>query len=109
MGKIAVSALLAVLTGVHGTNDISKGKAVMVLVLLCIYAADFGWSWGPLTWLSSAPSCSMCGLDCSDTLFIIFFLPETKGIPLESMHVIWAKHWFWRRFVTGVADKDNLP
>jgi len=132
-------------TGVDGRNDISKGKAVMVLVLLCIYAAGFGWSWGPLTWLipseifplkirttgqsiavgvqfitlfalSQTFLTMLCHFKFGAflfyavwiavmTLFITFFLPETKGIPLESMHVIWGKHWFWRRFVTGVADQ----
>ena len=33
------------------------------------------------------------------TVFIIFFLPETKGIPLDSMYTVWEKHWYWRRFV----------
>jgi hypothetical protein len=33
------------------------------------------------------------------TVFIALFLPETKGIPLESMGTIWVKHWYWKRFV----------
>lgn len=33
------------------------------------------------------------------TIFIALFLPETKGIPLESMGTIWVKHWYWKRFV----------
>lgn len=32
------------------------------------------------------------------TLFIALFLPETKGIPLDSMYTLWEKHWFWHRF-----------
>jgi hypothetical protein len=44
------------------------------------------------------------------TLFIIFFLPETKGIPLESMYTIWGKHWFWCRFVKEEEDgQENHP
>ena len=43
------------------------------------------------------------------TLFIMFFLPETKGIPLESMYTIWGKQWFWRRFVEGAVKQDNFP
>ncbi|XP_024959844.1 sugar transport protein 5-like [Cynara cardunculus var. scolymus] len=30
------------------------------------------------------------------TTFIGVFLPETKGVPLESMDEIWGKHWFWK-------------
>ncbi|CAI0410329.1 unnamed protein product [Linum tenue] len=33
------------------------------------------------------------------TLFVVCFLPETKGIPLDSMQGIWEQHWYWRRFV----------
>lgn len=147
--KIAVSALLAVATGVHGTKDVSKGNAILVLVLLCMYTAGFGWSWGPLSWLipseifplkirSTGQSIAVgvqfivifvlsqtfltmlchfkfgaflfyAGWIAIMTIFIIFFLPETKGIPLESMYTIWGKHWFWRRFVKGEADQDIRP
>ena len=33
------------------------------------------------------------------TVFIALFLPETKGVPLESMGTVWVKHWYWKRFV----------
>jgi hypothetical protein len=33
------------------------------------------------------------------TAFIYFFLPETKGIPIEEMDRIWGRHWYWKRFV----------
>uniref|UniRef100_A0A0D9V240 Major facilitator superfamily (MFS) profile domain-containing protein n=1 Tax=Leersia perrieri TaxID=77586 RepID=A0A0D9V240_9ORYZ len=33
------------------------------------------------------------------TAFVLFFLPETKGIPIEEMDRIWGKHWYWKRFV----------
>jgi MFS transporter, SP family, sugar:H+ symporter len=32
------------------------------------------------------------------TIFVYLFLPETKGIPIEEMDRIWAKHWYWKRF-----------
>ncbi len=37
------------------------------------------------------------------TLFVQFLLPETKGIPIEEMVVVWRKHWFWARFVEPAA------
>jgi hypothetical protein len=37
------------------------------------------------------------------TVFIALFLPETKGIPLESMGTVWVKHWYWKRFVEPQA------
>ncbi|KAG2320186.1 hypothetical protein Bca52824_013399 [Brassica carinata] len=32
-------------------------------------------------------------------LFVIFFLPETKGVPIEDMaEQRWKKHWHWRKY-----------
>ncbi|KAG6387206.1 hypothetical protein SASPL_152392 [Salvia splendens] len=36
------------------------------------------------------------------TVFIYFFLPETKNIPIEEMVVVWKQHWFWSRFMSDV-------
>ncbi|OAY65980.1 Sugar transport protein 5 [Ananas comosus] len=33
------------------------------------------------------------------TVFVAAFLPETRGVPLESMRSIWARHWYWGRFI----------
>ncbi|XP_060196115.1 sugar transport protein 10-like [Lycium barbarum] len=33
------------------------------------------------------------------TLFIAFFLPETKGIPIEEVNRIWKNHWFWKKYM----------
>lgn len=39
------------------------------------------------------------------TLFIVFFVPETKGVPIETLNeVSFAQHWFWKRTV----HKHNL-
>jgi hypothetical protein len=148
--KIAVAIVLAVVTGVDGTKDMPKGTAILVLVLLCLYTAGFGWSWAPLTWLipseifpvnirttgqsiaiavqfiiifvlSQTFLTMLCHFKFGAfvfyafwvivmTLFIIFFLPETKGIPLESMYTIWGKHWFWCRFVKEEEEgQENHP
>ncbi|KAK3431698.1 hypothetical protein EUGRSUZ_E03809 [Eucalyptus grandis] len=39
------------------------------------------------------------------SIFIYFFLPETKGIPIEEMATVWKKHWYWARFV----GEDDSP
>ncbi|KAL9247647.1 hypothetical protein vseg_021059 [Gypsophila vaccaria] len=49
--QVAVAEVLGVTTGVSGTEHMSKGSATLVLVLMCLYAVGFGWSWGPLSWL----------------------------------------------------------
>ena len=37
------------------------------------------------------------------TIYAAFFLPETKGVPLEEMQVLWSRHWFWGRFVRNTV------
>ncbi|XP_055827481.1 sugar carrier protein C-like [Solanum dulcamara] len=39
---------------------------------------------------------------CVMTVFVYFFLPETKNVPIEEMVVVWKEHWFWSRFMTEV-------
>ncbi|XP_078430017.1 sugar transport protein MST4-like [Wolffia australiana] len=39
-------------------------------------------------------------------VFVVFLLPETKGIPIDEMtERVWKKHWFWKRFM----DEDVAP
>ncbi|XWS18294.1 hypothetical protein CRYUN_Cryun32bG0031400 [Craigia yunnanensis] len=33
------------------------------------------------------------------SIFVYYFLPETKGIPIEEMNQVWTPHWYWSRFV----------
>uniref|UniRef100_A0A0D3F6R3 Major facilitator superfamily (MFS) profile domain-containing protein n=1 Tax=Oryza barthii TaxID=65489 RepID=A0A0D3F6R3_9ORYZ len=40
------------------------------------------------------------------TAFVAAFLPETKGVPIESMGAVWAQHWYWRRFVQPAPAKQ---
>ncbi|KAK3423583.1 hypothetical protein EUGRSUZ_F00322 [Eucalyptus grandis] len=137
--QVGAACVLAVTTGTSGTERIGKGYAILLLVLMCIYVAGFGWSWGPLCWLipseifpmkirPTGQSLSIAVLltltfvlsqtflamlcdfkygiflffacwNAVMTIFVVLFLPETKGIPLDSMHVVWERHWYWRRFV----------
>ncbi|KAI9107104.1 hypothetical protein K1719_022632 [Acacia pycnantha] len=145
--QIATSVVLAL---ARSTQHISKSDATLVMVLMCLYAAGFGWSWGPLTWLIPSEifplkirttgqsisvgtnfltvfvlSQTFLSMLCSFkygaflfyaawialmTMFIVLCLPETKGIPLESMHAIWRNHWLWHRFVAkdDAQAQDHL-
>ncbi|KAI3869356.1 hypothetical protein MKX03_014534 [Papaver bracteatum] len=33
------------------------------------------------------------------TVFVYFFIPETKGIPIEEMSQVWKQHWYWGKFI----------
>ncbi|WZZ74744.1 hypothetical protein YC2023_086114 [Brassica napus] len=46
--------VIAIVLGIKVTdhsNNLSKGFAVLVVVMICTYVAAFAWSWGPLGWL----------------------------------------------------------
>ncbi|XP_072990569.1 sugar transport protein 14-like isoform X2 [Typha latifolia] len=46
---VIVAVTLALKFG-HG-ETLSKGVAVLLVVMICLFVAAFGWSWGPLGWL----------------------------------------------------------
>ncbi|KAK9715379.1 hypothetical protein RND81_06G161200 [Saponaria officinalis] len=41
------------------------------------------------------------------TIFVYLFLPETKGVPIEEMILMWRKHWFWKRIVPQESSTDD--
>nr|GMC81647.1 hexose carrier protein HEX6-like [Ipomoea batatas] len=47
--QMTVGGVMAAKLGNHG--GLTKGWAISVLLLICIYDAGFGFSWGPLGWL----------------------------------------------------------
>ncbi|CAN6198500.1 unnamed protein product [Urochloa humidicola] len=140
--EVLVGAVMAAKLGDEG--GLSRAYAVALLVLIGVYSAGFGWSWGPLSWLvpseifplevrSAGQSvtvasgfvftilvaqyflamlCRMkawlffffAGWIATMTVFVYFFLPETKGLPIEQIDKVWAEHWFWRR-VIGEEDE----
>ncbi|KAJ1279672.1 hypothetical protein BS78_04G172200 [Paspalum vaginatum] len=125
--------------GADGGKAMPRPYAVGVVVLVCLFTAGFGVSWGPLKWiipseiyplevrsagqgmseaislaLTFVQTQSFLNMLCSFkygafaynagwvvvmTAFIFFFLPETKGLPIESLREVWARHWYWKRFV----------
>jgi len=40
------------------------------------------------------------------TLFIFFFVPETKGIPVERVHVTFARHRMWTKLMGSAAAAE---
>ncbi|EFJ15087.1 hypothetical protein SELMODRAFT_119504 [Selaginella moellendorffii] len=42
------------------------------------------------------------------SVFVFWFIPETKNVPIEEMMGVWRKHWFWRRIVPD-QDPPVIP
>jgi len=59
------------------------------------------------------------------TVYALGFLPETKGVPIEEMGILWRRHWFWSKVImtpeelaafqkgdllgSGVTTGDHVP
>ena len=41
------------------------------------------------------------------TVSLLLLVPETQGVPLEEMQVVWDRHWLWGRTAMGAADKGE--
>lgn len=148
---IVCQVIVAVILGLKFGDDkqLSREYSVTVVVVICLFVAAFGWSWGPLGWtvpseifpletrsagqgitvavnllFTFAIAQSFLALLCSlkfgiflffaawialMTLFVIFFLPETKGVPIEEMFLIWRKHWFWKKLLPSSAPLNAGP
>eukprot|EP01018_Ginkgo_biloba_P009549 Gb_40864 [translate_table: standard] len=143
--QMAVGIILGLKFG--GDKELSKGFSVLLVIMICLFVAAFGWSWGPLGWtvpseifpletrsagqaitvsvnlfFTFAIAQSFLALLCAMkygiffffaswifimTVFVYFFLPETKGIPIEEMIIQWRKHWFWKNIVPSVDQVES--
>ncbi|KAG9453916.1 hypothetical protein H6P81_006820 [Aristolochia fimbriata] len=42
-------------------------------------------------------------------LFVIFFLPETKQVPIDEMvDRVWKQHWYWKRYMVNDEEEDEV-
>ncbi|RRT47838.1 hypothetical protein B296_00010491 [Ensete ventricosum] len=39
------------------------------------------------------------------TIFVFFFVPETKNVPIEEMTEVWKRHWYWSKYIDD-DDRD---
>nr|GMC65107.1 sugar transport protein 7 [Ipomoea batatas] len=127
---IICQVIAAIILGLKFGDDkvLSKGYSILVVAVICLFVAAFGWSWGPLGWTvpseifpletrSAGQTQSFLSLLCAlkfgifllfagfitiMTIFVYLFLPETKGVPIEEMMQLWQKHWFWKKIVSGI-------
>ncbi|TVU31680.1 hypothetical protein EJB05_23378, partial [Eragrostis curvula] len=57
LSQFTVGAILAAQFKDHGGMD--KDYAYLVLIMMCVFIAGFGWSWGPLTFLVPTEVCPL--------------------------------------------------
>ncbi|KAK7308832.1 hypothetical protein RJT34_05100 [Clitoria ternatea] len=50
LSQVVIAIILGFKVKDH-SDDLSKGFAVFVVVLVCTFVSSFAWSWGPLGWL----------------------------------------------------------
>ncbi|XP_064963379.1 sugar transport protein 7-like [Musa acuminata AAA Group] len=146
---IICQVIVAIILGLKFGDDkkLSNEFSIIVVVVICLFVAAFGWSWGPLGWtvpseifpletrsagqsitvsvnlfFTFAIAQSFLTLLCSFkfgiflffaswitimTIFVYVLLPETKGVPIEEMVLLWRKHWFWRRVMPPIAVEEG--
>ncbi|KAL6650831.1 hypothetical protein ACP70R_009756 [Stipagrostis hirtigluma subsp. patula] len=76
----------------------SAGQAMTVAIALCLSFAQTQVFVSLLCAMKYAIFLFYAGWVLVMTAFVAAFLPETKGVPLEAMGAVWARHWYWRRF-----------
>jgi MFS family permease len=85
----------------------SAGQALSISITLCISFVELQVFIALLCAMKYAVFVLYAAWLLAMTVFVVMFLPETKGVPLEAMQSVWARHWYWRRFVKVDARQDN--
>ena len=39
------------------------------------------------------------------SMYVLFLLPETKGVPIEEMGILWRRHWFWSKVIMTPEER----
>jgi hypothetical protein len=41
------------------------------------------------------------------SFFVLLYVLETKGVPIDKMELVWRRHWVWKRFMPIDNYIDN--
>uniref|UniRef100_A0A0E0R2H3 Major facilitator superfamily (MFS) profile domain-containing protein n=1 Tax=Oryza rufipogon TaxID=4529 RepID=A0A0E0R2H3_ORYRU len=91
----------------------SAGQSIVVAVVFLMTFVIGQTFLAVLCRIKSGTFFFFAGWICLMTVFVYFFLPETKKLPMEQMEQVWRKHWFWKKIVgeeeEKQAEKTALP
>ncbi|PIA57529.1 hypothetical protein AQUCO_00600325v1 [Aquilegia coerulea] len=82
----------------------SAGNAIMIAISLCFTFIMAQFFLGMFCKLGFCIFYLFATFVVTMTIFVIFFLPETKDIPITEMPTVWNKHWFWKRYVHELEE-----
>ncbi|KAK4423269.1 Sugar transport protein 4 [Sesamum alatum] len=109
--QIGVGVLIASVFGVSGNGAFSKELGNLALALICIYVAAFCMVLGTIGVVVRAFLFFFGGWVLLMTVFVYFFVPETKNMPIEEMNRVWKAHWFWGKYIpddaVGLSHKSS--
>ncbi|PUZ47433.1 hypothetical protein GQ55_7G164500 [Panicum hallii var. hallii] len=81
----------------------SAGQALSISITLCISFVELQVLIALLCAMKHAVFLFYAAWLLAMTVFVVAFLPETKGVPLEAMRSVWA-----RRTVTSIGQPDTV-
>ncbi|KAL0457234.1 UNVERIFIED_CONTAM: Sugar transport protein 8 [Sesamum latifolium] len=108
ISQVAIGAILV--THLKATGTLDKVLAAIVVVLVCTFVMSFAWSWGQWDGSFLAFLSMLCHMRAYIFfffsawilimgLFVVFLLPETKGVPIELVEErVWKQHPVWKKF-----------
>ncbi|KAK6155910.1 hypothetical protein DH2020_010158 [Rehmannia glutinosa] len=117
--QMLIGGIMAAKLGDHG--QLSKGYNIIVVLLICIYAAGFAFSWGPLGWLITSEifPLEIRSAAQSITVAVSFFISFLIGQIFLAIlcHLKSATFFFfgvWVAFMTGfvyflLPETKNVP
>ncbi|TVU34644.1 hypothetical protein EJB05_16487, partial [Eragrostis curvula] len=86
----------------------SAGQAMSISVALCLSFLQLQVFITMLCAMKFAVFLFFVGWLFLMIIFVVLFLPETKGVPLETMRSVWAQHWYWKRFSKHGDNQSNV-
>ncbi|KAL6650828.1 hypothetical protein ACP70R_009753 [Stipagrostis hirtigluma subsp. patula] len=85
----------------------SAGQALSISIQLCISFMELQVFTAVLCATKYTVFLFYAGCLLFMMIFVAVLLPETKGVPLEAMGSIWARHWYWSRFCMNHKEESR--